>query len=580
MSSKAKITATLNLETKDWQKKLDKGKTDLRAWSNEVQKMRIKGPSLDLDPAGGNFRQGMRYALEKYQHLRAAVTDVAALTIRAAGAPAQYADMVDSLTAVTGSAREAAEAMNFLASVSEQQKLEFEPLVSAYEHIRSLGYTARQSEEFIREMGNAIEFSGGQASQITDLAAALAKVADKGEVSVKALASMGQSMPFLRTILKEQFGSEAAADIEKLKLTSGELFEGIIRGLKRVETSKGGVLDALSPEYLASANRLRLGRAGTGETPMITDLPERAATPADPEGDAARVAAFRKRAAENEAAAAARDAEKKQAAGEAELAREQEKLELEVDIAKAAAAGNQQLKQDLEDRLAIMENAARMASEMGVSEERISRFLLKQLDARRDIERLQNEAVRKNEQAREAIDKLRSRGRNRAADKLEESQTKEERVKQLMERDGLKKDAATAQADSEAATRKDAAFREKTGRNRIRGARSRNTVSGLDEFPRFGDAGLRPDTPVLDSDPFTQRRMRPQTPSLDEMRRAQQPAARRFDAGDASGKGADKGSSDLVAAIRTLQAAVTAKLDEVKNVSTAPVAASVKPVNG
>ena len=569
MSKTAKVTAALNLNTEKWDSGLKSGKRNLEKFANDVKAMKVNG--LDLNPAGGGFMAGMRTVIGKYAHLRAVVSDVAAVATRAAGAPAAYADMTDALTAVTGSAQEAKSALDFLASVSEEQKLEFEPLVEAYERMRALGYSAEQTRDFIREMGNAIEASGGGADQLTQVASALAKIQDKGELSAKALHAMGQSMPFLRTVMKEQFGAETAADIEKIKISSDELFDGLLRGLKRVETSKGGVLDALSPEYIASANRLRLGRAGTGVNPMLPDLPTRGVDAADPSGDAQRIAAYRSRAMKEEEA----ERQKKEAAAIKSLNLEEEKLDISKQIAQAETDGNKERQRQLEDQLYLLENTARMAKEMEVSEEIVRKSLERQIDSRRRIEEIKNEAIKKNEAYEQKIASLRNRGRGKAADKMEEAKTKEDRVKELMDRDRMSPADAARQANEEAKGREDAAYFERTGRVKMRGAVSPNTFSGIDDYNRRQDTGLEVRTPVLDSNPFQQRGFRPQTPNLDEARR--QPAPR-FPAGNDNNKGGTIG--DMTTALKTGLATVTAKLEELKNSNAAPVADTVRPVNG
>jgi tape measure domain-containing protein len=335
-------------------------------------------------------------------------------------------------------------------------------------------------------MGNAIETSGGDAADLTAVAAALAKIQDKGELSAKALHAMGESMPFLRTIFKDIFGAETAADIEKLGLSSEELFEGIMRGLKRVQTNKGGVLDAASPEYLASMARLRAGRAGTGSNPLIPDLPERQVEAADPEGDAARIQALRAREANRKAAEEAEKKLKKQQEGletlEAETAVSQKKLEIE----EAIAEKDEERQETLEQELRMMTEGKEIMEKTGLAAEVVAEHLEKRAYHEKEIARLKTEAGQTAYAATAKEDmeiaRLRSRGKNKQADKLEADRAKKQRVEQLMKEGGLSEPDAKKMAAGERQIQEDTDYLSRTGRRRIRGAVSDNRFRGLDDY--------------------------------------------------------------------------------------------------
>lgn len=476
-TKKAAIIADVRADRSKFRGDLSAAQADVAAFKKKAQK---EGRVELSAEAGSAFSNGIKSALGKYQHLRAAVTDVAALAVRAAGAPAAYQDMADGLAAITGSATEAAEALDFLAGVSEEQKLEFEPLVEAYHRMRALGYSAEQTRDFIREMGNAIETTGGDAGNLTEVVASLSKIKDKGELTAKALHAMGDSLPFLRKIFKEQFGAETAADIEKLNLTQQELFDGILRGLRQVETNKGGLLDASSPDYLASANRLRLGRAGTLSNPLIPDLPLRNPQAANPEADAARIAEWQKRAAEE----AAKKTNDKQKAARQELEWQEKILKLRRDVEEQDIKGNKSLKATFEDRLAVMERTADLAEKLGISEERAAEAILRQNKIIRETEELRKNTQTPEQKAdmaatkeRAAIAQLRSRGKNKEADKRQQALDMKDHEADLI-RQGFTPEDAAAMAKSGQRTAEDQAYLDRTGRRKMRGAISKNLKPG------------------------------------------------------------------------------------------------------
>lgn len=488
---RSSIGADLVIDPRKAKKALTDFQADATRFAASLETIKAPRTGALSGEGMGGLKQSLTGVIGKYQHLRQAVTDVAGAAVRVAGAPAMYADMRDALTAVTGSADEAGEALNFLAAVSRDQALEFEPLVEAYEHMRALGYSAEQTRDFIREMGNAIETAGGDAADLTAVAGALAKMQDNGELTAKALHSMGESMPFLRTIMKQQFGAETAADIESLGLSMQELFDGIMRGLHRVETNKAGALDRMSPEYIASQRRLEAARALGGEgmnanAIRIADLPDRRVDPADPSGDAARIAQFRAREAERKAAAAAA----KKAATEAEgLAAQEEATALtnkQLQLEQARADGNAERIAQLEQELRMMTEGKDIMEKTGLAAEVVADHLQRRADNEAEIERLRSQAGQGDFAAGARDDmevaRLRSRGKNKQADKLAADRAEQARVKQLMEQGGLSESEATKMAAGERQITEDQAYLDRTGRRKMHGAISDNTFGGIDSM--------------------------------------------------------------------------------------------------
>ena len=96
------------------------------------------------------------------------------------------------------------------------------------------------------------------------------------------------------------------------------------------------------------------------------------------------------------------------------------------------AKGNEEMARYYEDRIVMLKDAARLAKETGLSEARVEESLMAQQKLSRETEDLRKQAAAVDEAKRKApglaqtqkeleIATLRSRGRNRQADKLQES---------------------------------------------------------------------------------------------------------------------------------------------------------------
>lgn len=488
---KASIAAELRADRAKFKQDLDAAKRDVKAFGDEARKA---GGSFA--PGGGpggfaGFKEKVGNVIGKYQHLRQAVTDVAAAASALTGAPAMYEDMRKGLEAVTGSAEEAKSALDLVAGISEKHKLEFEPLVEAYEHMRSLGYTTQQTTDFLTEMANAVQAAGGTSSDVAAIADVMNDIKDKSAVGGAELEKLGKGFAFLRTVLKDQFGSESAADIDKLGLSMNELFDGIMRGLKRIPNAESTYSETIDPAYAASMGRLEAARrfqsfGDAGKN--IPDLPERTPAPGDRDGDVKRIIDFRRRAEERAAEKEKEAAAKKAAAGREDLARQETALNIQKEIALAEGRGDEDQKAFWEDRLELVEKTADLVERLGLSEEEVTQALETQIRLRRETEAIQKrseEARKKTEQApgmantREQmeIDRLRSRGRNKEADKRQRSldvSTETERLKG----EGFSPEEAAQMAETGQRTKEDQKYFEQTGRHKMRGAVSPNLGPG------------------------------------------------------------------------------------------------------
>lgn len=570
---KSSIAADLVIDRRKFKDALDASRGDAAKFASSLQAIKMPRTGALAGEGMGGLKDQLGGVIGKYQHLRQAVTDVAAVGIRIAGAPAMYADMRDGLTAITGSAEEAGQALDFLAAVSRDQALEFEPLVEAYQRMRALGYTAGQTRDFIREMGNAIETSGGDAGDLTAVVAALGKIKDKGELSAKALHSMGASMPFLRTIMKEQFGSETAADIEKLGLTTDELFDGILRGLRRIETNKAGSLDRMSPEYIASQRRLEAARALGGEgmsadALRIPDLPERTVVPADPTEDAARIAKMRLREDARKAAEAAAKSQSDQAEG---LAAQQALTDIaakQVEIEEARAAGNAERLAQLEQELRMMTEGKEIMEKTGLSAEVVARHLQRRADSEKELEALRASAGQGAYAATAKEDmeiaRLRSRGHDKKADKLEADRTEKQRVGQFMQEGGMSEADAKKMAAGERQIAEDTDYLQRTGRRKMRGATNGRSFTGLDDYQQSDELmGMKNEWNFDKLDAMKEDRKRPLKSQLD--REAGKPAIRP----DATSGMSLKQAEEMLEVLRAIRSATEGNAPSVAS-KTAP----------
>ena len=436
-----------------------------------------------IGSGGGSAFSGLRSGIERvgkaYGGLRALIGDVNDIVSAPVEANAWYADLSDNLTAIEGSAASATESLGFLRAVAEQQGITLDPLVRTQALLVSLGYSAAESRDMIRELANAAELSGLGPEAIEGVAAALGKVTDKGEASAKTLMQLGGTMPLLRQIMDMQFGARTAADLDKLDLSGRQLFDGLLAGLKRQETG----LASVSEQYLNKAEMAKLAMAADV---AAATLPTRTPGGAeDPEARAQRLAAL-------QAAAATARAD----AAEIILTREEEIRELGLDLARLQNGTDTRATEAAELKLALAKDLDRVVKETGATQLQATAAIESQLEAERALKKLQDApahaeaaaaqaAFRQTTSEDLAVSTLRARGKGKAADKLAAQHAEQRRTAELIT-GGLSPADAAATAAADRANADASSHYDRTGRRRIRGA------------------SKSPTRPDLLSDPFAQ----------------------------------------------------------------------------
>ena len=149
-------------------------------------------------------------------------------------------DLQDKLEAVMGSAEAATERMTMWRKAASLPGVKFNVVVEADARLQALGYTAEKAKETILELANTVS-KGYNPETLGSIVAMLGKIKDKGELSVKAIVGLSEEMPILAKVLRDEFGTQNAADIEDLDLTAQDFLDHLVSGLKRVSTqAKGG----------------------------------------------------------------------------------------------------------------------------------------------------------------------------------------------------------------------------------------------------------------------------------------------------------------------------------------------------
>jgi len=431
---KASISAELRADRAKFKQDLDAAKKDVKAFGDEARKA---GGSFNPGAGLGRLRHNFTEINSRATAARNVVEELYGAAMKPALANVWYADLKDSLTAVMGSADAARAHIGQLRLVSDDMSLsddQFEKLVEYSVRLQSLGHSAEFAAEFVREMANAGEGMGRGVEDMEASLLALDAVEQRGEASMKTLMALSKQVPAFRKVLEAGFGVSAAEDLEKLKLSAAELTEGILLGMKALATARPG--DAEEAVSVELRKKQTLGADAEDNNGQLADRVPLTEDDARAQRDKLRARIDARNAADAAAAAAREQAEKDAEADAAETKMIQESV----------ARDNEE-----KARLAE-ENAGKRAFAVDAA-------------------------------AAAEVARLRSRGKNKKADKLQADIDEKRRVNELMEEGGLTEPAAQAMAADERGIAEDQAYLDRTGRKKVRGGRYRQGGGGIPNKP-------------------------------------------------------------------------------------------------
>ena len=389
--------------------------------------------------------------------------------------------MLNGLKAVSTGAESMQTQMNALVELSSKPGLSLPVVVKGSSALQQMGYSAKDSRDFMEQLGNEIARTNGSVEnmdgfmvQMLQSLSGVRVEADEIKIMAEhlrgfrgAVAGINRENPraFFDTFLERLKANDRAVQTNQQSLDKLKASAAMISGLKSEAGGIGGVIGEGS-KFINSLMTEKIEGNGTGEK-MARWLQDKLGI-GNLKADVSEVAKGfeltdkdkeRRAAVQRDREAATNEQNAKEAAKY--MKQQDALLEAELAVQKARASGEEKALALAEDKLAILKDSKKLAEELKISEDEAISYIRRQNAARR-------------EGARE-VD---------AAEKKKESQ----------------KDRA-------------ARHLEKTGRKLIMGAKSRPGGGGsrsqsTDEFRReHGDGGRdasdRPGVPALWTDVLT-----------------------------------------------------------------------------
>lgn len=398
--------------------------------------------------------------------------------------------LAGSLSAVSDGSETVAQQFAALREASKLPGVGMAELGQSSAALQGVGLSAKASRDAMVEFGNALATAGKGKAELAGVADAITDMFGAGMVESDQIDRISGVFPKFRAMIGNLDRSDPS------KFIQGVIEE--LRKLPRAATSGQDAVDNLGDSFDQLIGKIsggKVGKIGAGIMRGLSDA-------MDADGALGKMKAMydglhqagmqiaaaeldgpfakyeitaeegERRRKEREDAAAAAAAARLKAAQDI-FAQDKAELDLQLKIAQAQTSGNREEAKALEDQLFVTKNLEKVQKSLNITTEEATKLLKDQAAAQRAVKDADPNAAasRKKTTEDEKIADLRSRGRNRQADKLEEKQTQDARTRQLLDNGFSGKDAQKI-TESESRRRRRQEHFEKTGRRLIGGARN------------------------------------------------------------------------------------------------------------
>jgi tape measure domain-containing protein len=157
------------------------------------------------------------------------------------------------MTTLEGSAEGGRQRMDELMEAARLPGLEFEQAVKGDIRLRSVGLSAEMSKRSIIEMGNALALAGGSSADLDGVVLALTQIISKGKVSAEEINQIAERVPQVRAVMKDVFGTADTEALQKMNINAEEFISRLIDGFGRLERATAG-LDEKMADFRTSIN--------------------------------------------------------------------------------------------------------------------------------------------------------------------------------------------------------------------------------------------------------------------------------------------------------------------------------------
>lgn len=144
------------------------------------------------------------------------------------------------LTAIVGSAEEAAVQIERLTKIAKLPGIGFEEAIQGSIRLQAVGFSANDAEKALIQFSNAVALTGGGREELARITVQLGQLAAKGKVLSQDLRPIIEAAPAVGRALKQAFGTVNADDIADLTTNSREFLDTLTKELEKLPRAAAG----------------------------------------------------------------------------------------------------------------------------------------------------------------------------------------------------------------------------------------------------------------------------------------------------------------------------------------------------
>jgi tape measure domain-containing protein len=153
--------------------------------------------------------------------------------------------MMKGLTAVAGSASEAATQLKELREVAKLPGLGLSEAVQASINLQAVRFSAEKAATFLKVMGNALATVGKGREDLAGVVRGMSQMQSRGKVLAEEINQISERIPQFRAAMLDAFGTATSEDIQKMGITVEEFLDRTVAELAKLPAVAGGTANAI-----------------------------------------------------------------------------------------------------------------------------------------------------------------------------------------------------------------------------------------------------------------------------------------------------------------------------------------------
>ena len=153
--------------------------------------------------------------------------------------------MMKGLTAVAGSASEAATQLKELREVAKLPGLGLAEAVKASINLQAVRFSAEKAATFLKVMGNALATVGKGREDLAGVVRGMSQMQSRGKVLAEEINQISERIPQFRAAMLDAFGTATSEEIQKMGITVEEFLDRTVAELAKLPAVAGGTANAI-----------------------------------------------------------------------------------------------------------------------------------------------------------------------------------------------------------------------------------------------------------------------------------------------------------------------------------------------